>query len=156
MFYGMKVLMHNFLVFCMLLLMSSSLVKAETTTLTVKGEKEHTFTLEVPRTPEGQAKGLMNRTELKDDGGMLFLYAVPQRVCFWMKDTLVALDLIIIDANSKILEIIPSMKPKSIRMKCSQSQAIAAIEVKAGTCEHLGLKAGDSVSCPLLPTQSAP
>ena len=148
--YTMRVFMRNFYLFCLVLMALSDPVTAETTTLTIKGEKEHIFTLEVARTSEDQAKGLMHRTELKENEGMLFLYTVPQRVCFWMKNTLIALDLIIIDAHSKILEIIPSMKPQSIRMKCSQSQAIGALEVKAGTCERLELKVGDSISCPLL------
>lgn len=63
------------------------------------------YNVEEAKTKEEKSKGLSNRKTLADDAGMLFYFENPQKVSFWMKDTLIPLDIIFIDANEEIISI---------------------------------------------------
>ena len=74
--------------------------------LTIKSKtKIHHFTVEVAATPEEQEKGLMFRRSLAGDRGMIFPYDPPQEVAFWMKNTLIPLDIIYIRSDGTIVRI---------------------------------------------------
>jgi uncharacterized membrane protein (UPF0127 family) len=113
-------------------------------------DKVHELVVEVAETAEQQEQGLMNRAHLQDNAGMLFLYKHPQKACFWMKNTPLSLDLIMINPQGRIVQINKAMKPNSLKKKCSVEQVVAVIEVSGGLSDKLNLKIGDQVTSPSL------
>jgi uncharacterized membrane protein (UPF0127 family) len=109
---------------------------------------EHRFTVEVARTPEEQAQGLMNRNSVPPDRGMIFPYDPPVQVSFWMKNTLVPLDMIFIGADGKIGRIAANTTPMSLDPVASIDPVSAVLEVAGGRAAELGIKQGDKVSWP--------
>ena len=109
------------------------------------GGKTHRFTVEVARTPEQQQTGLMNRNSLAPDHGMIFPYNPPQSVAFWMKNTLIPLDLIFVAPGGKILRIEENAVPYSLDQIPSGGPIEAVLEVAGGRSAELKLKAGDQV-----------
>ncbi len=69
------------------------------------------FALEIADSPEEQAQGLMNRGSLADDQGMLFVFPKEQKVTFWMKDTLIPLDMIFMDESLQVVHISKNATP---------------------------------------------
>jgi uncharacterized membrane protein (UPF0127 family) len=114
--------------------------------LTIKsGGKTHQFTVEVARTFEQQQTGMMNRASLAPDRGMIFPYDPPQSVAFWMKNTLIPLDLIFIAPGGKILRIEENAVPLSLDQIPSGGPIEAVLELAGGRSAELGLKPGDQV-----------
>lgn len=105
----------------------------------------HRFTVEVARTPEQQERGLMFVKSLARGKGMIFPYDPPQNVAFWMKDTLIPLDIVFIRPDRTIIRIanakaldetpLPSTEPVS-----------AVLEIAGGEAAKLGIGPGDKVS----------
>ena len=62
------------------------------------------YTVEVVSSQESQQRGLMFRENLNSNEGMLFLFKVPKKASFWMKNTLISLDLIFIKENGKLIQ----------------------------------------------------
>ena len=114
------------------------------TITTAKGDT-HRFTVEVARTPEQQARGLMERQSLAPDKGMLFPYEPPQAVAFWMKNTLIPLDIIFISPGGQILRIEANTVPLSEDPVGSGDAVEAVLELAGGRAAELGLAAGDKV-----------
>ncbi len=89
--------------------------------------------------------GLMNRTALGENEGMLFVFERPQRLSFWMKDTLIPLDMIFIGEDKKVINI-ESAEPCT-SLICprysSEGEAQYVVEVNGGFAKKYGLKAGD-------------
>jgi hypothetical protein len=108
------------------------------------------FSVELARTPEEQAQGLMNRPSLPLDGGMLFDFHVDRPVQMWMKNTLIPLDMIFIAGSGKIVGIAERTIPLSLTIISSPGPVRAVLEVNGGTAARLGLKAGDRVNSLLL------
>ncbi|NJK53776.1 MAG: DUF192 domain-containing protein [Leptolyngbyaceae cyanobacterium SU_3_3] len=104
--------------------------------------------LEVAQTPQQQATGLMGRTTLADDRGMLFLFEPPRPVQFWMKNTLLDLDMIFL-RNGVVRAIVPNVPPcKSdpcpVYGPGNRAEGVdQVIEVRGGRVKELGLKVGD-------------
>ena len=122
-------------------------------TALVAGKK---IKLEVTKTPEQQAIGLMYRTSLPDDQGMLFTFNPPQAVAFWMKNTLIPLDMVFL-RNGVVQAIAVNVPPcKSNPCPSYPSSKIIdqVIEVRAGLTAELGLKAGDRISIQELSTKA--
>ena len=109
---------------------------------------EHRFTVEVARTPEEQAQGLMNRNAVPPDRGMIFPYDPPAQVSFWMKNTLVPLDMIFIGADGKVGRIAANTTPMSLDPVASIDPVSAVLEIAGGRAAELGIKQGDKVSWP--------
>jgi uncharacterized membrane protein (UPF0127 family) len=99
---------------------------------------------ELARTPQEQETGLMGRTSLPDDTGMLFIFSSPVQVGFWMKDTLLPLSIAWIDQNGKILEI-QDMEAQSLTTHTPAKPYLWALEVPKGYFDKKGIKAGDTV-----------
>jgi uncharacterized protein len=115
----------------------------------VTGASEHTIQVEVTSTPEEKAMGLMFRTSLADDAGMLFPYTPPQEATMWMRNTYISLDMIFIRADGIIHRIEANTEPFSERVIASRGTVAAVLELKAGSASRLGLKPGDRVRHPL-------
>ena len=106
----------------------------------------HRFTVEVARTPEQQAQGLMNRQSLAPDMGMLFPYDPPQNASFWMKNTLIPLDIIFIRENGTVALVTENTVPLSLDPIPSLEPVAAVLEIAGGRAAELGIQAGDKVS----------
>lgn len=114
--------------------------------LTVRsGAKTHAFRVEVAASQEEQAKGLMFRTEMGADEGMIFPEATPRRPSFWMKNTVIPLDIIFIAPNGRILNIANAL-PYDLTPVPSEGIAGAVLELNGGRAAQLGIKPGDKVS----------
>jgi uncharacterized membrane protein (UPF0127 family) len=109
----------------------------------------HAFTVEMARTPEEQAKGLMFRKSVPEGHGMLFDFKVDRDLTFWMKNTYVSLDIIFIRGDGSILRIAANTTPLSEKMIPSGGPARAVLEVVAGTARKLGIAPGDRVAHPI-------
>jgi uncharacterized membrane protein (UPF0127 family) len=115
------------------------------TVTTAKG-KTHNFIVEVARTQDEQAHGLMDRQSLGPDRGMIFPYQPPQPVAFWMKNTLIPLDMIFIAPGGRILRIEANAVPLSLEPVGSGDAVEAVLELNGGRSAELGLAAGDQIA----------
>lgn len=102
--------------------------------------------VELARTAEEQAKGLMFRTSLAPDAGMLFEFGSDSPRSFWMKNTVIPLDMIFIRSTGEIVAIRENAVPYSLKPIAPPEPAAHVLEVNAGTSKRLGLKIGDHVS----------
>jgi uncharacterized membrane protein (UPF0127 family) len=114
-------------------------------TVTSAEGQVHGFVVEVARTPEEQARGLMERQSLAPDRGMLFPYQTPQAVAFWMKNTLIPLDMVFIAPGGRILRIEANTVPLSLEPVGSGEAVEAVLELAGGRSAELGIAAGDRV-----------
>jgi uncharacterized membrane protein (UPF0127 family) len=105
---------------------------------------DHRFTVEIAATLDQQERGLMFRRELGPDRGMIFPYAPPQSVSFWMKNTLIPLDMIFIRADGTIARIATAV-PLSLDPVASGEPVAAVLEIRGGRAAELGLRDGDHV-----------
>ena len=111
--------------------------------VTAAGEKA--IEIEIAETPEDKMRGLMFRTSLDDDKGMLFPYGEPQEVTMWMKNTFIPLDMVFIRADGIVHRIEARTEPMSERIIASKGKVTAVLELAGGAAERLGLKANDKV-----------
>lgn len=114
---------------------------------------ESRFTVELALTRQTQQIGLMNRTSLPDDGGMLFLFQAPGDHSFWMKNTLIALDMLFIDEQGVIRHIHHNAVPGSLEGISASVPVKAVLELKGGQAQAQGIKEGDRVIYPVPPTE---
>jgi uncharacterized protein len=109
------------------------------------GKKTRSYTVEVARSTQEQAMGLMFRTALADNKGMLFPYSQIQSLSFWMKNTVIPLDIIFIRANGSIESIAKNAVPYSLEPLSSGEPVAAVLELRGGLTSELGIGKGDSV-----------
>ena len=102
--------------------------------------------MEVARTQEEQATGLMNRQSLAADRGMIFPYEPPRDASFWMKNTLIPLDMIFVRADGSIANIAENTVPLSLEPEMSEGPVGAVLEIAGGRSAELGIKPGDKVA----------
>jgi uncharacterized membrane protein (UPF0127 family) len=103
------------------------------------------FTVELATTPDQMERGLMFRRSLAPDAGMLFVYPDARQVEFWMKNTLIPLDMLFIAADGKVSRIAERTVPLSETPISSIEEVRAVLEVNGGTAARLGIKPGDLV-----------
>jgi uncharacterized protein len=113
-------------------------------TITQNG-KTHHFRVEVARTPAEQAQGLMFRTAMGADEGMLFPSETPQFRSFWMKNTVIPLDVIFIGADGLISNIAAMTTPYSLDPIPSDGPVVAVLELNGGRAAELGIMPGARV-----------
>ena len=107
------------------------------------------------RTFAEKAQGLMYYESLAENRGMLFVYQQPRNMSFWMKNTMIPLDLIFISENLEIIEWIENMEPgfgqpeTALPKYKSTQPAQYALELNAGQVKKLGLKIGDRLDIPI-------
>jgi uncharacterized protein len=129
--------------------MERSAAGLEQVPLTIRSDgKVHRFTAEVARTPEEQARGLMFRQSLAPDRGMIFPYDPPQLASFWMKNTLIPLDMVFIRPDGRIAHIADNAVPMSLDPVGWPEPVAAVLELAGGRSAELGIKPGDIVEWP--------
>lgn len=90
--------------------------------------------------------GLMNRKEMKENQGMLFIFPDDTMRSFWMRNTLISLDMIFVNSNKEIVTIHKSTKVLSDQSYPSTKPAKYVVEVVGGFCDKYGIKEGDKIS----------
>lgn len=119
------------------------------TPLTImSGDQSYRFTVEVAETSEQQARGMMFRTELAPDKGMLFPFPTEKMASFWMKNTVIPLDIIFVRSNGTIESIAARTTPYSLEPVQSGEPVAAVLELAGGRAAELSLQPGDKVSWP--------
>ena len=98
--------------------------------------------VEIVRTPEERARGLMGRTHLAEDEGMLFIFEKEDYHSFWMKDTLLPLSIAFIDREGKILKI-ADMEPLTLDSHPPPKPILYALEMRKGWFSANGIQGGD-------------
>ena len=106
--------------------------------------KSKEISVEVAKTPEERAKGLMGRTHLGENEGMLFIFEREDYHGFWMKNTLIPLSIAFIDREGKIVAI-TDMEPLTLETHPPPQPVLYALEMKKGWFSANGIKAGDSI-----------
>lgn len=109
------------------------------------GTRSHAFMVEVARTEEQQARGLMGRRELGGEAGMLFPFDPPRGASFWMHDTLIPLDMLFIRPDGTIARIATG-QPLSDEQIVVEEALTAVLELRGGRAAELGIRPGDRVS----------
>lgn len=113
------------------------------TITTAKGA--HRFRVEVAASAQEQRKGLMFRTEMGPDEGMIFPNALPEQRSFWMHNTVIALDIVYIGPDGRVLNIVRG-EPYDDTSLPSAGPVIAVLELSAGRTRELGIAPGDPVA----------
>ncbi len=115
--------------------------------------KTHCVEIEVVEKGEELQRGLQFRKSLPTDAGMLFVFKTSRPYSFWMKDTLIPLDMIWLDYARRIVYIahnVPPCKADPCPLYTPDKQAMYVLEVNANQCERLGFKEGEEVEFRLL------
>lgn len=107
---------------------------------------EHRFAVEMARTADEQSRGLMFRTAMGPDEGMIFPMDPPRFASFWMRNTVIPLDIIFIGPDGRILNIAASAQPYSEDHLRSVAPVKAVLELNGGRAAALGIAPGDTVT----------
>lgn len=107
------------------------------------------FQVEVVATEASRERGLMYRTSLPANAGMLFDFKSSREVAFWMKNTFIPLDIIFIDESGRIVNIAAQATPLSEEPLPSAGPVLGVLEINGGRAEQLGIHAGDMVRHPM-------
>ena len=105
----------------------------------------HEFQVEMALSPAQQEVGLMFRTSVPADGGMLFDWGAPRDSTMWMRNTVSALDMLFINTDGTIRRIAEDTVPHSLATIPSGGPVRATLELAAGTAKRLGIRVGDRV-----------
>ncbi len=124
------------------------------TLVIVSATGEHKFKVEVADSDEERQIGLMYRTAMAEDAGMLFDFRhnVAEH-SMWMKNTLIPLDMAFIAADGRIATIAAETTPRSLASVSSRVPVAAVLEVNGGRLAALGVKEGDFVRHPFFKPQ---
>ncbi len=103
------------------------------------------FNVEVAKTMEEWSNGLMYRTSLPENQGMLFVFQDNQERAFWMKNVVIPLDMVFIDNEGIIHNIISNAVPGDESQRRSNGPVPYVLEINGGVAEKLGIEVGDKV-----------
>ena len=113
------------------------------------------FTVEVARSHEEQRVGLMNRTSMPTSSGMLFVYDSPRRLSFWMRNTLIPLDMLFVDATGVVQHIHHNAVPLDETPISGGDNRLAVLEINGGLSKRLGITVGSEIRHPAFDTGTA-
>lgn len=120
--------------------------RLRTTPLTVTTQSgTHAFTVEMAETPDQMSRGLMFRTSMAPDEGMLFNFRRDEIVTMWMMNTILPLDMVFITRDGRVATVAERTTPFSTDVVSSRVPVRAVLELNAGTAARIGLKPGDQV-----------
>lgn len=120
-------------------------------TVVAEDGTRHEFDVELATTAPQMARGLMYREELAPDAGMLFVFPSARVASFWMKNTLIPLDMLFIARDGRVVHVAERTTPLSERGISSRRPVVAVLELPGGTAERLGIGPGARVESPALP-----
>jgi uncharacterized membrane protein (UPF0127 family) len=109
------------------------------------GRPEVRVRVELPRTPAERARGLMFREQLEPDAGMLFIYEEEENLTFWMKNTLIPLDMIFISKDFRVVGIVENAEPQTETSRRIDQPAQFVLEVNGGFAATNGVGPGTEV-----------
>jgi uncharacterized membrane protein (UPF0127 family) len=110
------------------------------------------FTVEIADDDQERSRGLMFRESLADDRGMLFHFQQPEMASFWMRNTIISLDIIFIAPDGHILNIADHTTPYSDAPVPAVGMTRGVLELRAGRAEELGIRPGDRVRHRIFPS----
>jgi len=108
------------------------------------------FTVELADDPAERAQGLMHRESMARSAGMLFVYEKPQVVRFWMKNTLIPLDMIFADVTGTVRRVHHMARPHSEKLIPGGSGIKYVLEINGGLAEQLGIGEGSQLRHPAI------
>lgn len=113
------------------------------------------FRAEIARTPQEQARGLMFRESLPRLAGMLFVYPREENVAFWMRNTLIPLDMIFVDGAGRVVRVHENAIPLDETPIPGGAPTLAVLEINGGMAATIGIDAGDELRSPAMPQADA-
>lgn len=108
------------------------------------------FSVEVADSPDERARGLMFREHLPRSAGMLFRYESPQSASFWMKNTLIPLDMLFADDKGQVRHIAANAVPQDLTPILGGPDILLVLEINGGLARRLGITEGTQLRTPLL------
>ena len=112
------------------------------------------FNIEIADTVEERAAGLMYRASMERTAGMLFVYDAPQRVAFWMKNTLIPLDMIFMDASGVVTRVHHQAIPGDLTAIDGGNGVFAVLEINGGLARDFGIAPGTLARHPVFSDRS--
>lgn len=117
----------------------------------------HRYAIEIAQTNAQRERGLMFREHLAENRGMLFIHDVEEPLAYWMKNTLIALDIFYFDAHRRLVSVSKRTPPCTLGDDCppyrSDGSALYVLELNAGEADRLHVKKGDRLTfAPDIPT----
>ena len=109
---------------------------------------ENCFKIEIPRTQEEMIRGLMHVEYLPDDEGMLFIFKEPRAHAFWMKDTLIPLDMIWLDEELQVVYVqtaVPCIE-EPCTIYAPNTTALYTLEINAGLADEKNIEIGQKAT----------
>lgn len=103
------------------------------------------FFVEIANDPDSRAQGLMYRETLARTAGMLFVYDTPAQLGFWMRNTLIPLDLLFVDERGRIIHIHHNAQPLDETVIYSNGLATAVLEINGGMAAQFGIGPGSDL-----------
>ncbi len=113
------------------------------------------FSVELADDSSERAQGLMHRESLASSAGMLFVYERPQTATFWMRNTLIPLDMIFLEASGRVAKVHSNAIPLDETPIFGGDNILAVLEINGGLAARLGIDAGDELRHPALDQGSA-
>jgi uncharacterized protein len=123
--------------------------RADTLDLRTSGGQAR-FTVEVADSPEERSRGLMYRESLPKSSGMLFVYPRPQRASFWMKNTLIPLDMVFADKTGRVTRVHAMAIPHDESPIDGGDGVVAVLEINGGLAARMGIAPGTMLRHPAL------
>lgn len=108
--------------------------------------RTHRFRVEVAASDQEQERGLMFRTEMGADEGMIFPNQPAKMRSFWMRNTVIPLDMIFVGPDHRVVNIIANAEPYSLESRASVAPVIAVLELNGGRAAQLGITPGATVT----------
>lgn len=113
------------------------------------------FSVEVADDPEERSLGLMNREHMAASAGMLFVYERPQRAVFWMKNTLIPLDMIFADSAGVVTHVHENAIPQDLTGIDGGEGVQYVLEINGGLAGRLGIEEGSELRHPAIGAEAA-
>ena len=112
---------------------------------------KHDFDVEIAATDAAQERGLMYRMSLAPTAGMVFVFSEPHHATFWMKNTCIALDMVFVGENDKVIGVVTAV-PLTTEQRQVPGYSKYVVELAAGVAQQRGIAIGTTFIPPVPPT----